>query len=51
MPTANTSIPPYVLDGTEARTVHARKLGRDYQVFVSLPVDYADQSCLAASRP
>ncbi|WP_084621344.1 alpha/beta hydrolase [Luteibacter yeojuensis] len=31
----------YVLDDTEVRTVHARNLGRDYQVFVSLPPDYA----------
>ncbi|MET0937109.1 MAG: alpha/beta hydrolase-fold protein [Luteibacter sp.] len=36
------AVPPYTLDGTEVRTVHARKLGRDYQVFVSLPADYAD---------
>lgn len=39
---AKPSASPYVLDGTEVRAVHAQKLGRDYQVFVSLPVDYAD---------
>lgn len=32
----------YVLDDTEVRTVHARKLGRDYQLFVSLPEGYAE---------
>jgi Predicted hydrolase of the alpha/beta superfamily len=32
----------YVLDDTEVHTVHARKLNRDYQVFVSLPPDYAE---------
>ncbi|MGC1304336.1 MAG: alpha/beta hydrolase-fold protein [Caulobacteraceae bacterium] len=33
--------PPYVLSGTEVRTLHAKTLGRDYQLFVSLPVAYA----------
>jgi uncharacterized protein len=31
----------YVLDDTEVRTIHAPKLNRDYQLFVSLPPDYA----------
>lgn len=39
-PITTPSAQPYVLDHTEVRTVHARKLGRDYQVIVSLPVDY-----------
>ncbi|QWT19466.1 hypothetical protein KPL74_17175 [Bacillus sp. NP157] len=30
----------YSLEDTEVRSVHAGKLGRDYQVFVSLPPDY-----------
>ncbi|MGA7438157.1 MAG: alpha/beta hydrolase-fold protein [Luteibacter sp.] len=33
----------YVLDDTEVRTIHASKLNRDYQLFVSLPPDYAAQ--------
>ncbi len=33
---------PYVLEGTEVRTLHADGTDRDYQVFVSLPRDYAD---------
>lgn len=32
---------PYVLEGTEVRTVRARELQRDYQVYVSLPPSYA----------
>jgi predicted alpha/beta superfamily hydrolase len=32
---------PYVLEGTEVRTVRARELGRDYQIYVSLPASYA----------
>lgn len=32
----------YVLDDTEVRTVHARNLDRDYQIYVSLPPGYAD---------
>jgi predicted alpha/beta superfamily hydrolase len=41
-PPAATPIPRYTLDDTEVRTVHAAKLNRDYQVFVSLPSDYAE---------
>lgn len=32
---------PYVLEGTEVRTVRARELQRDYQIYVSLPPSYA----------
>jgi hypothetical protein len=32
---------PFVLDGTEVRTLHMDGTDRDYQVFVSLPIDYA----------
>lgn len=32
---------PYVLEDTEVRTVRARELQRDYQVYVSLPASYA----------
>lgn len=32
---------PYVLEGTEVRTVRARELQRDYQIYVSLPASYA----------
>jgi hypothetical protein len=31
---------PYVLEGTEVRTIRARALQREYQVFVSLPPSY-----------
>jgi predicted alpha/beta superfamily hydrolase len=31
---------PYVLEGTEVRTIRAKNLQRDYQVFVSLPASY-----------
>lgn len=31
---------PFVLDGTEVRTLHMDGTDRDYQVYVSLPVDY-----------
>jgi predicted alpha/beta superfamily hydrolase len=31
---------PYVLDNTEVRSVRARELGRDYQIYVSLPPSY-----------
>jgi predicted alpha/beta superfamily hydrolase len=36
------TVPRYTLDDTEVRSLHAGKLNRDYQVFVSLPVDYAE---------
>lgn len=32
---------PYVLEGTEVRTVRAKTLQRDYQIYVSLPRSYA----------
>lgn len=32
---------PYVLEGTEVRTVRAKSLQRDYQIYVSLPRSYA----------
>ncbi|HZV65032.1 MAG TPA: alpha/beta hydrolase-fold protein [Telluria sp.] len=35
---------PYVLEGTEVHDIHAAKLGRDYQLFVSLPLDYGQTS-------
>ena len=35
------SAPPYLLEGTEVRTIHAPALQRDYQIFVSLPNGYA----------
>lgn len=31
---------PYVLEDTEVRTVRARELQRDYQIYVSLPASY-----------
>jgi predicted alpha/beta superfamily hydrolase len=31
---------PYVLQDTEVRTLHAARLGRDYEIFVSLPPSY-----------
>lgn len=34
--------PPYVLDHTEVRDIHATALQRDYQVYVALPDSYAD---------
>lgn len=36
--------PTYALDGTEVRAIHARGLQRDYEVFVSLPDNYATSS-------
>jgi predicted alpha/beta superfamily hydrolase len=39
---SSTSPKPFVLDDTEVRTLHADGTDRDYQVFVSLPVGYAD---------
>ena len=36
--------PPYVLDDTEVRDVHANTLNRDYQVFVALPDSYRSSS-------
>lgn len=42
-PVASSTAPkPFVLDDTEVRTLHADGTDRDYQVFVSLPVGYAD---------
>lgn len=35
------AVQPYVLDGTEVRTLHADGTERDYQVYVSLPLSYA----------
>ncbi|MGC1549112.1 MAG: alpha/beta hydrolase-fold protein [Rhodanobacter sp.] len=32
---------PYALAGTTVHTLHAKELGRDYQVFVSLPAGYS----------
>jgi len=32
---------PYVMADTEVRNLHARELGRDYQIFVSLPKNYS----------
>lgn len=32
---------PYVLEGTEVRELPSKVLGRDYQLYVSLPADYA----------
>jgi len=32
---------PYVLADTMVHTIHAKQLGRDYQVFVSLPAGYS----------
>ncbi|WEF31703.1 alpha/beta hydrolase [Pseudoduganella chitinolytica] len=32
---------PYVLEGTEVRSVRAQNLQRDYQIYVSLPPSYA----------
>ncbi|HEY5800713.1 MAG TPA: alpha/beta hydrolase-fold protein [Burkholderiaceae bacterium] len=32
---------PYVLEGTEVRDIRSALLGRDYQLFVSLPASYA----------
>jgi predicted alpha/beta superfamily hydrolase len=32
---------PYVLKDTEVQALHATKLGRDYELFVSLPASYA----------
>jgi predicted alpha/beta superfamily hydrolase len=32
---------PYVLEGTEVRSVRARELQRDYQIYVALPPSYA----------
>src|ERR1700752_3717887 len=32
---------PYVLADTEVRNLHAKELGRDYQIFVSLPKNYS----------
>ena len=40
--TSADAVQPYVLKNTEVRDIHAQKLNRDYQVFVSLPEDYAD---------
>ena len=38
---ASTSAPaPYQLEGTEVRDIHARSLGRDYQLMVALPDSY-----------
>ena len=39
-PTASQVPPPYVLDDTEVRTLHAGGTDRDYQVLVSLPPSY-----------
>lgn len=36
--------PPYVLDHTEVRDIHARALRRDYQVYVALPDSYTGSS-------
>ena len=33
-------VAPYILAGTEVRSVRAKALGRDYQIFVSLPASY-----------
>jgi len=37
---AQTPPPPYVLDNTEVHSLHANRLQRDYQLFVSLPDSY-----------
>lgn len=34
---------PYILDGTEVRSIRSAALGRDYRIFVSLPESYARQ--------
>jgi predicted alpha/beta superfamily hydrolase len=38
-----TAPPPFVLKGTEVRTIRARALQRDYEIFVSLPESYQSQ--------
>lgn len=38
---ATVAAPPYVLEGTEVRELPSKILGRDYQLYVSLPADYA----------
>ncbi|WP_254062752.1 alpha/beta hydrolase [Caulobacter sp. S45] len=35
--------PPYVLEDTEVRTLHAGALGRDYRLLVSLPPSYGQR--------
>lgn len=37
---AETKPPPYVLEGTEVQSIRARALGRDYELYVSLPASY-----------
>ncbi|MGZ8290426.1 MAG: hypothetical protein ACXW2U_19415 [Telluria sp.] len=43
-PRAEDTPQPYVLENTEVRDIRARTLNRDYQVFVSLPRDYAQST-------
>ena len=38
-----TAPPPFVLKGTEVRTIRAKALQRDYEIFVSLPESYQSQ--------
>ena len=42
-PTPAPTPPPYVLDDTEVRDVPSKILGRDYQLYVSLPANYASE--------
>ena len=41
-PLSAAGTPPYVLDQTEVRDIHATALNRDYQVYVALPDSYGD---------
>lgn len=41
-PLAAAGAPPYVLEQTEVRDIHATALNRDYQVYVALPDSYRD---------
>ena len=41
LPQATSQVHPYILANTEVRDIHATALNRDYQILVSLPVDYA----------
>ena len=37
---SSAAAPPYVLEGTEVRSVRAERLQRDYELFVGLPASY-----------
>ncbi len=40
--TQENAAPAYALEGTEVRTIRARQLQRDYQIYVSLPPSYKE---------